>query len=286
MAPSFGSDDGRLQVNKPKVTVRKLWQMFREKVFQLNFYRVHMAYFLITILVSSLILWGSGLAADPKQYYGSNLEYIDALFLCTSAMTSCGLATVNLNVLTAFQQAVLGVLIIMGNVVTVSTSVVAMRRYFFRKKMADVVEHSKAGRKLVEDIDQEKANLSTSPEPPASSNVASGNRLSGEGPDATIHRRLRGGTQPNQTSNEWRRHHHSGFGFFPTPWETSVIRNAFHWPAQRLGKHSREIKHHYFSFETNLDHKVGSDQSIPQDETLMRLVRVEFIRSMSTSSKS
>ncbi|KAL8643862.1 MAG: hypothetical protein Q9226_008072 [Calogaya cf. arnoldii] len=132
MASSSDDDQGRVQDTEHKATVRKFWRKLREEIFQLNFYRVHMAYFLTTILISSLILWGSGLANDPKQYYGSNLAHIDALFLCTSAMASC-LATVNLNVLTAFQQAILAVLIIMGNVVTVSTSVVAIRRYFFRK---------------------------------------------------------------------------------------------------------------------------------------------------------
>ena len=49
-----------------------------------------MAYFIATIFVASIILYGSGLADDAEQVYGGRLEYIDALFLCTSAMTACG----------------------------------------------------------------------------------------------------------------------------------------------------------------------------------------------------
>ena len=49
-----------------------------------------MAYFLITILISSLVLYGSGVVDDPTENYGGHLEYIDALFLCTSAMTGTG----------------------------------------------------------------------------------------------------------------------------------------------------------------------------------------------------
>ncbi|KAI4092453.1 MAG: hypothetical protein LQ339_007934 [Xanthoria mediterranea] len=213
--------------------------MFREEVLQLNFYRVHMAYFLITILISSLILWGSGLADDSKQYYGSNLEYIDALFICTSAMTSCGLATVNLNILTAFQQAVLAVLIIMGNVVTVSTSVVVIRRHFFRQKMADVVENSKAGRKLKKDIDEE-ANSFTSPKPTPSaeqkfgrknlekknSTMASGNEQSGDSSDAIMRRRPQRG-KPSSPHHE-RRHHHQRSRLLPCA--VANVGNPYRFP--------------------------------------------------------
>lgn len=78
------------RVNKPKAVVSKLWQRFREEVCRLNFYRVLMAYFLITILNSSVIMYGSGIVDDPTEEYGGHLEYVDALFLCTSAMTATG----------------------------------------------------------------------------------------------------------------------------------------------------------------------------------------------------
>ena len=76
--------------NKDNGILLRLWHRLREEVVQLNFYRVLMAYFLITILISSVILYGSGIADDPTENYGGHLEYIDALFLCTSAMTATG----------------------------------------------------------------------------------------------------------------------------------------------------------------------------------------------------
>lgn len=76
--------------SKDNRILSRLWQRLRDEVLQLNFYRVLMAYFLITILFSSVILYGSGIADDPTENYGGHLEYIDALFLCTSAMTATG----------------------------------------------------------------------------------------------------------------------------------------------------------------------------------------------------
>ena len=45
------------------------------------------------------------------------IAFIDALFLCYSALTVTGLATVNLSTLTVFQQVILLVLMVVGNVV-------------------------------------------------------------------------------------------------------------------------------------------------------------------------
>ena len=45
------------------------------------------------------------------------IAFIDALFLCYSALTVPGLATVNLSTLTVFQQVILLVLMVVGNVV-------------------------------------------------------------------------------------------------------------------------------------------------------------------------
>lgn len=45
------------------------------------------------------------------------IEYIDCLFLCMSAMTVTGLASVNLSTLSAFQQALLFVQMIIGSLV-------------------------------------------------------------------------------------------------------------------------------------------------------------------------
>ena len=78
------------RANEATGIASKVWQSVRGEVFQLNFYRLLLAYFLITILISSVILFGSGIADDPTEDYGGHLNYIDALFLCTSAMTATG----------------------------------------------------------------------------------------------------------------------------------------------------------------------------------------------------
>ena len=59
----------------------------QNEVFQLNFYRAHMLYFVVCIAVSSAIVYVAGLGhASPDV----RLSYIDALFLCCSAMTTTG----------------------------------------------------------------------------------------------------------------------------------------------------------------------------------------------------
>lgn len=50
-----------------------------------------MSYFLVVIAISSVIMYGEGLANDKDEIGGTKLRYIDALFLCTSAMTTTGL---------------------------------------------------------------------------------------------------------------------------------------------------------------------------------------------------
>lgn len=53
--------------------------------------------------------------------YGTSTEYhipyIDCLFICMSAMTVTGLATINLSTLSAFQQTLLFVQMVIGSLV-------------------------------------------------------------------------------------------------------------------------------------------------------------------------
>jgi Trk-type K+ transport system membrane component len=128
----------------------------RDDIFQLNFYRLHMLYFIVAIAIFSVIVYGKGLADDPNQINGAKLRYIDALFLCCSAMTTTGLNTVNLGSLTGFQQAILCILLLIGNAVFVSTFVVLIRRHFFRYKLADIIENSKSDREVLEDIERQE----------------------------------------------------------------------------------------------------------------------------------
>ncbi|KAG8698916.1 low affinity potassium transporter, partial [Ceratobasidium sp. 423] len=97
----------------------------------LNFFRLHVIFFTFTPLISAAI------------FYAANglypVSFIDALFICISAMTVTGLATVDLSQLTGFQQAILFVLMCIGNPVIVSWLMVYIRRRFFRKRLSHII---------------------------------------------------------------------------------------------------------------------------------------------------
>ncbi|KAF7297996.1 Potassium transport protein [Mycena chlorophos] len=98
----------------------------------LNFYRVHILFFTFTPLIFSGIFFASN-----GQYH---ISYVDSLFLCVSAMTVCGLATVDLSSLTGFQQALLFFQMCIGSPVVVSWVTVCMRKYYFSKKFEHIVK--------------------------------------------------------------------------------------------------------------------------------------------------
>ena len=87
-------------------------------------YLAQIAYFpcysLFIPLFWSAIFWGSNGKFPVK--------FIDSLFLCVSAATGTGLATVDLSALTAWQQVILVIVQILGSPVTVSWVVVMSRR--------------------------------------------------------------------------------------------------------------------------------------------------------------
>ncbi|KAI0628944.1 cation transport protein-domain-containing protein [Trametes polyzona] len=98
----------------------------------LNFYRVHLlAFTFIPLIFSGIFYAGNG------EYH---IDYVDCLFMCISAMTVCGLATVDLSSLTPFQQALLFIQMCMGSPVVVSWTMVYIRRSFFARKFQRIVE--------------------------------------------------------------------------------------------------------------------------------------------------
>lgn len=99
----------------------------------LNFITIHYAYFIIVTLVTSLIFWGS---SNPDL----SISYADSLFLTVSAMTEAGLNTVNLSQMTAWQQVLLWLLIVLGSAIWVSIWTVAFRLRAFEKRFDDIVQ--------------------------------------------------------------------------------------------------------------------------------------------------
>ena len=55
-----------------------------------------MLYFILVIAISSVIVYGEGVKNGPKEYSGSHMSYMDALFLTCSAMTTTGMLRENM----------------------------------------------------------------------------------------------------------------------------------------------------------------------------------------------
>jgi hypothetical protein len=217
---------------------------------RLNFYRLHLYYFIFTILLSSIIVYGSttnGNSGNAQNQF--NLRYIDALFLCASAMTNSGLNVVNLGAITGFQQAVLFILIPLGNVMVVSMSTVYIRKYFFRKKIRHFLNHSKAGRQVADDIERDSIShqkIHDTYQPDRTINASS----STVPKDHNMTAELRSRKAPKKDPNP---HHLTHFGGFPFPWESVGVQNILHAPFQRLHSRPQEKAHDYLSFKPALD---------------------------------
>lgn len=105
----------------------------------LNFITLHYAYFIVVVLITSVIFWGS---SNPAH----SISYTDSLFLTVSAMTEAGLNTVNLSQMTTWQQVLLFLLILFGGAIWVSIWTVAFRLHVFESRFQDIVKAEKARR--------------------------------------------------------------------------------------------------------------------------------------------
>ncbi|KIW98805.1 uncharacterized protein Z519_00468 [Cladophialophora bantiana CBS 173.52] len=202
-----------------------------------NFYRLHLAYFVVAILVSSAILWGSNTS-------GFRLRYIDALFLCCSAMCSVGLTTVNLGSLNGFQQSVLLVNMLMGDLSLVSTSVVVVRRYFFGKYIREFLQHSQAAQRIASDIEADGC-PSTGSDHLAIQPARQRQRINPPVEQENA-------TTPTRSPSRRRQHYIRGYGGFPAPWD--YAGRLVRWTYEGFGT-QKKPDHSYLSFEPELDHR-------------------------------
>ncbi|KAJ3727343.1 potassium transporter [Lentinula guzmanii] len=90
-------------------------------LYQSTFFRLHLFAFVFIPLISSIIFWGCN-----GRF---TISYLDSLFLCYSAMTVTGLSTVNLSSLTVWQQVILYLLMMTGDITMVSWIMVLVRNY-------------------------------------------------------------------------------------------------------------------------------------------------------------
>ncbi|EMD41450.1 hypothetical protein CERSUDRAFT_110026 [Gelatoporia subvermispora B] len=105
----------------------RIWQRIEEEA---NFFRIHLLYFLLVPLVAAGIFYGAN-----GEFH---IPFIDALFLCYSALTVTGLATVNLSTLTPFQQVILYILQLAGDVTVIAWVMVLIRKHYFHQHVLDV----------------------------------------------------------------------------------------------------------------------------------------------------
>ncbi|BGP04534.1 hypothetical protein JCM10049v2_000336 [Rhodotorula toruloides] len=118
----------------------------------LNFYRLHLLVFTFVPLIASGIFFASNGPSNENQ-----ISYVDALFMCTSAMTVTGLNTVVLSALTVWQQVMLFLLMTIGSTSFVSILVIVIRRQFFRNKFEYMVANDAEARKRVNEVGEQEA---------------------------------------------------------------------------------------------------------------------------------
>ncbi|KAJ5111413.1 Low-affinity potassium transport protein [Penicillium argentinense] len=99
----------------------------------LNFIFIHYVYIISCAIISSVII-----------YPGSEIAYVDALFLSAGAATQSGLNTVDLNKLRLYQQITLYIICMICTPIFIHSALVFVRLYWFEKRFQHVVRDARA----------------------------------------------------------------------------------------------------------------------------------------------
>ncbi|KAI2631008.1 potassium transport protein TRK1/TRK2 [Hypoxylon sp. NC1633] len=102
-----------------------------------NFITVHYFWIIGWTIIGSVLIFASA---------KGQLAYIDALFFASGANTQAGLNTVDVNLLNTFQQLVIYFLAMMSNPITIHSSVVFLRLYWFEKRFQHIVREATSRR--------------------------------------------------------------------------------------------------------------------------------------------
>jgi hypothetical protein len=225
--------------------------LFRTNVLRFNFYRIHLLYFIITIVITAAVFHG----ANTDGY---RVTYSDSLTLCASAMTNTGLNPVNLNSLNVFQQSILFVLMALGDLSIVTVSVVYIRRFYFARNMKNFIEHSRTGRQIARDLERDGNSSSASLSEPSAASLASQSSHVSEQKSADALRMRKRQHKQDERSFDDRRNmfsHHSGYGGFPFPWETESFKTFTKsiFRKDKTNTVSSAPDHFYISFNPDID---------------------------------
>jgi potassium uptake Trk family protein len=83
------------------------------------------------------------------MYPIKNMAYIDALFFASGACTQAGLNTVDVNLLTTYQQLILFFIPMLTNPITINTFVVFLRLYWFEKRFEHIATEARRSRRTI-----------------------------------------------------------------------------------------------------------------------------------------
>uniref|UniRef100_A0A0W0GBM9 Putative potassium transporter n=1 Tax=Moniliophthora roreri TaxID=221103 RepID=A0A0W0GBM9_MONRR len=115
-------DDGKKK-KANNLTLQKLKDFISKEA---TFFRIHLIAFTFVPLICSGIFY----ACNGRF----RISYLDSLFLCYSAMTVTGLSTVNLSTVTPWQQVMLYLLMLIGDMTMVAWVMVLVRKEYFKRR--------------------------------------------------------------------------------------------------------------------------------------------------------
>ncbi|GAW19272.1 hypothetical protein ANO14919_087580 [Xylariales sp. No.14919] len=102
-----------------------------------NFITIHYFWIIGWTIIGSILIYSTG---------RGQLAYIDALAFAAGANTQAGLNTVDLNLLNTFQQLVMYFCALLSNPITIHSSVVFLRLYWFEKRFQHIVQEARSRR--------------------------------------------------------------------------------------------------------------------------------------------
>ncbi|KAL0931925.1 potassium ion transporter [Colletotrichum truncatum] len=105
-----------------------------------NFISAHYFWICGLTILGSILIYASA---------GGQMAYIDALFFASGANTQAGLNTIDVNLLNTFQQICLYFFTMTSNPITIHSSVVFLRLYWFEKRFQTVVREARQRRNTI-----------------------------------------------------------------------------------------------------------------------------------------
>ncbi|EMR10216.1 hypothetical protein PNEG_01488 [Pneumocystis murina B123] len=100
---------------------------------KINFLRLHYIYILSAILISTFLI-----------YIPKNIKFVDALFLGCSAATQAGLATLDIDTLSTYQQVILYVVSILTTSIFIHSLTAVVRFFLIRSKFDNIVQQARS----------------------------------------------------------------------------------------------------------------------------------------------